>query len=309
LISFRYHLVSIVAVFLAVGLGILAGTTVINQTLVNNLQNRTDRLEQQRDQANNRLTRMQTFATLLVPHIIGDRLDGQDVIVIHDGNTDGDAVATAHKYLSDAGATLVADFSVTSEMAAADSATQQDLGDALDVLATEAVSIEAARALADRFAAGRAIREPRPPGSDNRPDLLKELLSEPGFLTDPNITNADLPKIGGPGQMVVVLGGGQSDPAVPFDSFLLPFVERLLQDRVHVAVAEATRAPNSLVEEVRSDPDISDRDGMVTVDDLNGSTFYGGVGLVLGLDVLNSGGTGGDYGVKDGASDLIPPQP
>src|SRR5438876_572478 len=47
LISFRYHVVTIVAVFLALGLGVLAGTTVLDQGLVKNLKARTDAAEQQ----------------------------------------------------------------------------------------------------------------------------------------------------------------------------------------------------------------------------------------------------------------------
>ena len=34
MVSFRYHVVSIVAVFLAIGLGILMGTTVVRQGVV-----------------------------------------------------------------------------------------------------------------------------------------------------------------------------------------------------------------------------------------------------------------------------------
>ena len=38
MIDFRYHLVSIVAVFLALGLGILMGTAVLNDALVKSLR-------------------------------------------------------------------------------------------------------------------------------------------------------------------------------------------------------------------------------------------------------------------------------
>ncbi|MEX2421373.1 MAG: copper transporter, partial [Actinomycetota bacterium] len=38
MISFRYHIVTIVAVFLALGLGVLAGTTVIDQQIVDGLR-------------------------------------------------------------------------------------------------------------------------------------------------------------------------------------------------------------------------------------------------------------------------------
>ena len=47
-------------------------------------------------------------------------------------------------------------------------------------------------------------------------------------------------------------------------------------------------------------------DGTVTVDDLDQS--MGGAALVLGLEELLATGTGGAYGVKDGAEPL-PPAP
>ncbi len=44
MISWRYHLISIVAVFLAFGLGVLTGTTVLNDNLVRNLKSQTKNL-------------------------------------------------------------------------------------------------------------------------------------------------------------------------------------------------------------------------------------------------------------------------
>ena len=37
MINFRFHIVSLIAVFLAVGLGILVGSTVVDQKIVNRL--------------------------------------------------------------------------------------------------------------------------------------------------------------------------------------------------------------------------------------------------------------------------------
>src|SRR5207247_996737 len=44
-ISFRYLVVTIVSIFLALGLGVLAGTTVVDQGLVKDLRNRTHSAE------------------------------------------------------------------------------------------------------------------------------------------------------------------------------------------------------------------------------------------------------------------------
>ena len=51
MISWRYHVVSLVAVVLAFGLGILAGTSVINEGLVNEIQKNYSEAVQQRDAA------------------------------------------------------------------------------------------------------------------------------------------------------------------------------------------------------------------------------------------------------------------
>ena len=48
MINFRYHLVSIVAVFLALGIGIIMGTAVIDRAVV-------DRLERQQDDLDKRI--------------------------------------------------------------------------------------------------------------------------------------------------------------------------------------------------------------------------------------------------------------
>jgi pyrimidine operon attenuation protein/uracil phosphoribosyltransferase len=304
LISFRYHLVSIVAVFLALGLGILAGTTVINQRVVHNLRQRTSAAEEQANASQQQLALLDSFATLAAPELIDGKLTGREVVLIKDDRTDGSTVGAARDSLVDAGATVTAVLSVTTKMAADDPSTRQDLAGALGTAGSSIdLTQEAATAVADRLASGGAVA---PPGKSGPSDLLSGLLSK-GFLDPsdgPQISSADLPTIGG--GPVIVLGGGAADPAVPFGAFLVPLVERLVADRANVAVAEATQVTHSLVEQVRSDPNLSGDDRMVTVDDLDGSTLFGGVGLVLGLRDLIGTETGGDYGVKDGAASLIP---
>ena len=44
MVDFRYHVVSLVAVFLALGIGIVFGTTVIDRALLDNLDSNVERL-------------------------------------------------------------------------------------------------------------------------------------------------------------------------------------------------------------------------------------------------------------------------
>ena len=135
-------------------------------------------------------------------------------------------------------------------------------------------------------------------------DLLDGLLSK-GFLTS-TISPADLPLVGGAGQAVVVVAGGNSAPAVPIESFLLPFVADLeLYPGVPVAAAESTTtATFPFVSLLRDDGQLKS-DPMVTVDDVD-PDHAGGIALVLGLKNLLSLGTGGNYGLKDGNDGLLP---
>ena len=89
MISWRYHLVSIVAVFLALGLGVLTGTTVLNDNLVRNLKAQTktlkadlDELRASVDDLQSQLGTMGTFAEQAVPYLVGGRLATRQVVVV-----------------------------------------------------------------------------------------------------------------------------------------------------------------------------------------------------------------------------------
>ncbi|HEY2965240.1 MAG TPA: copper transporter, partial [Actinomycetota bacterium] len=92
------------------------------------------------------------------------------------------------------------------------------------------------------------------------------------------------------------------EPTLPPEAFAVPLVERLAGLGVPVAAGESLLTDYPYVSLVRADG----TDGAVTVDDLDQS--MGGAALVLGLDDLLTSGSGGAYGVKDGAEPL-PPAP
>ncbi|MDP9341499.1 MAG: copper transporter [Actinomycetota bacterium] len=312
MISFRYHLVSIVAVFLALGLGILTGTTVLNQHLVKNLKNRTKAAEQDvaryRQQVldvQGQVSELQTFIQDARPFLIDGKLQGEQVVLLTQDGSDPAAVAEAKSALLDAGA-RVTSLDLTGRMALADPASQRDLAALLGLPADtspQTLQATAARSLGDRLAGG-------PPATDlpqpNAPhDLLEGLLSK-GFLKASSLTPAQVPQIGGPDQTFVVVGGGNSNPAVPLQSFLVPLVAQLGQHTgVPVAAGESTATTTfPFVSLLRGDSQL-DSDPMVTVDDLD-PDHAGGVALVLGLRNLLLTGQGGNYGLKDGNDGILP---
>jgi copper transport outer membrane protein MctB len=308
-ISWRYHLVSIVAVFLALGLGVLAGTTVLDQGLVNSLRDRTERLQADLgdlrttvDDLQTRLGTMNAFAEEALPYLVGSRLAGRQVVIVTQDGIDGETLDSTQSALDLAGGEVLTTLSVSPEMAAGAAGSQEDLADILGVSETtppEDLASRAAARLAERLA-----DEPRPLGEPGVPDFLGELLSQ-GFVTAsrPALSDATLQEIGGRGQLVVVLGGGPADAAPVPSTFMVPLVRTLVAFGVTTAAGESLTSEAGFVPAVRSDVD-AESEPLVTVD--TADLTVGGAAIVLGLQRIASGEIGGDYGVGPGASGLLP---
>ncbi|MFN2545577.1 MAG: copper transporter [Actinomycetota bacterium] len=299
MVSFRYLLVTIVSIFVALGLGVAAGTAVINQRVVHTLENNERDLRRTNDELGRELRASGDFLDALVPRILQGRLAHREVVLIRDANADGGAVGAARDFLADAGASIVGELTVTSRIASDDPA-----GSGLTTLTgvsggPEVVAAAAARLLADRLEAGPPSTAPGAPD-----DLLKGLL-DGGFLLPQGAL--DLSRIGGTKQSVVVVAGGKTDPAVPFSQFVLPLIEQLLQDGVPVAAGQPAQADRGFVGLLHEDPVIASEPGMVTVDNLAPDTPFGGVALVLALKDLLITGHGGAYGDDEPA--LVPQLP
>ena len=89
MIDFRYHLVSIVAVFLALAIGIVLGTTALNGPLTSRLRNleeisrnEADSLRTQKGQLEQQISSDQAFAQAAAPLLLSHLLDGQSVVLV-----------------------------------------------------------------------------------------------------------------------------------------------------------------------------------------------------------------------------------
>jgi hypothetical protein len=120
------------------------------------------------------------------------------------------------------------------------------------------------------------------------------------------VSAGDLARIGGEGEIVIVLSGDDQTLKLPPESFMVPFVRSLVGRGAVVGAGEATTTADAFVEALRGDGSL-DGSTLVTVDDLEYP--IGGAALVLGLERALSSGQGGHYGVKSGAEGSIPPIP
>lgn len=311
MISFRYHVFTVVAIFLAVALGIAVGNAYVQPALVSQLQRRTDGLQRQLSEANAdeadakaRLDRLEQ-ATDLLPMLVDGDLAGRHVVVVTHAGVDDASLAQVRRALDAAGAELVTVLAVTEKMSASDRQDRDTLADLFGMSATDdpAPLIESAAALvADRLANGPPQHGAQPEDDDVLDRLLREaFLSLPNG--SPSLTEADLEDLGGNGELFVVLAGGDEEPAPTTDEFLVPFVEDLVARGATVAAAESAGTTYPFVATLRDDDGLDGR--IVTVDDVDLS--IGGAALVLGLERLVVLGQGGDYGFKGSDVSLIPP--
>jgi len=88
-IDFRYHVISIVAVFLALTVGIVLGSSFLDQPLLSQLGKEATKLNEQTDVLRTQVRQLQRdeqyrdlFVSEVTPTLVRDRLDGQTILVV-----------------------------------------------------------------------------------------------------------------------------------------------------------------------------------------------------------------------------------
>ena len=134
MIDFRYHLVSIVAVFLALAVGIVLGTTALNGPVLTDLRSRvsglaTDKrsLEGQVRDLRGQADSGERFAATVSPTLVAGRLAGDSVLVLSTPGAPTDLRDALVSTLRQAGANVVGRVRLRPEYVAADQAVIDDL--------------------------------------------------------------------------------------------------------------------------------------------------------------------------------------
>jgi hypothetical protein len=122
LISFRYHVVSIVAVFLALALGVVVGTTALNGPITTNLRQQVDSLKKDRSSLasqnktlTNAANNSDDFAATFGAQIVAGTLKNKKILVLEMPNASSSIKSGVIKELGAAGATVTAQIQVTSD--------------------------------------------------------------------------------------------------------------------------------------------------------------------------------------------------
>src|SRR5215471_3371293 len=135
MIDFRYHLVSIVAVFLALGLGILLGATALQPTALSALQQTSNQEHQQIESAlaTNRqqalqIERNDQFAESATGLLVGQLLAGERVVVVQAPGASSQVVSGVVQALTVAGAAISGQVQLQNKFFDVSPATQEQLG-------------------------------------------------------------------------------------------------------------------------------------------------------------------------------------
>jgi len=140
LISFRFHIVSIVAVFLALAIGIVVGSTVIDRAIVEGLRNRVDEVSDNLDErqaANDALQDevddLTDFTEQSAALSVDGRLADTVTVVVTDDGVDREPVDRTIELLGQAGSTVRGVLTIDGAWTLEDDDTQAALAEVVDL--------------------------------------------------------------------------------------------------------------------------------------------------------------------------------
>lgn len=302
MISFRYHIVSLVAVFLALALGIVVGTTALNGPITKDLRRQVDDAKKQRDSLAAQVNALQgqvrdsgQFAATYGEQLVKGSLDGKTVLVVSlPGVTSGmaDGVDTL---LGAAGAKIGGRITVTNDYV------DPGRGNGIVSLATGPAHPLGwtAPETNDASQLGGSLLAYVLLGKGQQTDLGQVLG---GFSELHMITVVGSSTIT-PSTAVMVLAAGSQSPSSYRSTAESALVNALANAGGHVVVAgdSAAAATGGVVATVRHDD--TSRNAVATVDDAG--TPFGQVSAVLALSGAIAGNVG-QYGDQPGADALFP---
>jgi len=307
-INFRYHLVSLIAVFLALTVGVVMGSTVIDRAIVEGLRQqisdvrgRADRTKAENSDLRSEIEERDAYIDATRRYVVDGRLDDVPVVVLAVRGADSGAVRAATTLVQEAGAQAPAVVWLEPKWALSSPSDAAKLADVLGAsndVRPAALRTSGWEQLAERLGVG---------GPELEGDLLSSLANA-GFISFEGIGDQGAPAPAaypGAGARVLLVGSLGSKVEVP--GLVVDVAGALRDAEVPTVVAEeGASLPDpseggGVVAAVRDDSSLSRR--TATVDGLE--TTPGRVAAVLALSGLGRGVVG-SYGTADGANAGVP---
>jgi len=283
----KYHIASLVAVFLALAMGILIGTTVLgNDAIIRQLEARADSLAKdlgalrqenkelkiKNDRVEKSTRDYQEFSRTVLPQLVANRLVGKQVALVETSNYgfNEDMIKT----LQVAGAKIQSTTSILESFDLSDQARKQQIINFLNLKETKTEKVMAA--LASQVAQGIVV-------GDNLATLnyleQQKLIKQSG-------------EYGVPVNTVIIIGGSRDENSSLVQVIDVPMISYFVDKGVAVYGVEHRDVVNSYMKDYQ-------QFRISTVDNVD--TVPGEVALVWAIQ-----GKPGNYGVKETAKGLLP---
>jgi hypothetical protein len=316
MIDFRYHLVSIVAVFLALAIGIVLGSTELQGHTLDVLQSTSDSLRSQlsaasaqRDSYQSQSSAAEQFLQNAEPTLLGGRLTGQKVVLITEPGAPSGVISGVQKAATTAGATVTGQVSLQPKFNDISGATQSSLGtintsiagddgitlapaaDAQTAYQQQAAQLIAAATLTTSNASGGL--------SSSSAGTLLSAYAQAGYLSVSGTPTT-------PATLAIIVvpssapSGGQNDP---LNQVLIAAAQEFAAASVATVVAGTTGAAAEQGNSVSVLRASSASARMSTVD--NADTTLGQISVAEALAWQLAGGKPNSYGIS-GASAVSP---
>jgi hypothetical protein len=318
MIDFRYHIVSIIAVFLALAVGIVVGTTALNGYVVDSLRASNSKvihdkrgLEASVRDLRNQVSRREDFVTAVAPEVVSGELADERVLFVTTPGAADSVVKQLTALVTQAGAQPVGVLALKNDLL--DPSKAQVVDDVVAGVVPAGVELPDGTPV-DKAAVELAAALLQDPGRTALPsdaaakviggfqgaDLI-DLRSAPGTKSSRTQQTATL--------AVIVTGGGNGTPVDDVTQQRQRAVltlARAMDARsagVVVVGPESAAEPGGLLAAARSDGPLSDR--VSTVDTVDAA--FGAVSTILALREQLSG-SAGSYGQGPGADAAVPSQ-
>lgn len=333
MINLRYHIVSLTAVFLALGIGLTLGSTFLDRVTVDNLKAQLDEVEadvretsarnqELSAQADRQQQADEAFSEQLTERLLQGQLEGVPVLVIATAGTDDALLDGAIRSLRAAGADVAGGWQITDRWTLDTDDEIADLDAVLGVTSDQPDRLRrnAAIQLGDVLLA--ATRPPAGPEGEaqsepSEPELVAQLRAA-GFLEHRRLPGREgevVPLPDGGARFVLISARSADDPGQLFAQALAQ--QLTAAGRAPVVAAQGavelesegepvpdSEARTTFVGPLRGPDDVAER--LSTVDDLDQPA--GLAALVLAVADLGDGRLG-HYGIGPGADRLLPPLP
>jgi hypothetical protein len=306
-INFRYHVVSLTAVFLALAIGLVVGTAALNGPVADSLKsqisalskdntNKRDQINQYRDELN----KNQDFATQIAPAYLNNQLAGRKILVVALPNT-SDYADGVIGMLKVAGATVTAKITVQDKFF--DPNNTYELLDLAGQSSQPTIPIEGLPLNSDgvetasaQLALGLLQRAGATQASADDVAALLTAYTKQGYLAVGD--NA----VGGAEGAVIVSGEPPTDKDAAKKNQSAVTMATQFSKGKPLVVAGVAVGDGNLISGVRGDPKLVTE--ISTVD--NASTAQGQVATAVVTAERMVQNKVGQYGLGAGASSLVP---